>query len=145
MVDKRSGADSLMKNLYEKGNSGWYTDLFSSFENGLNGQLETSFHKTRKKALQNFQETGFPTTRHEEWKYTNLAPLLKHDFQIPAKTSVPDPETTAQKIEKFRLDSSENPFLVFIRGAIIWFTICILYLRLSFQEHSGAGRYTNIQ
>jgi Fe-S cluster assembly protein SufD len=28
-------------------------------------------------ALRRFAETGFPTTRHEDWRYTNLAPLIE--------------------------------------------------------------------
>lgn len=30
----------------------------------------------RQEALQQFAETGFPTTRHEDWKYTNLKPAM---------------------------------------------------------------------
>ncbi|HEX2138151.1 MAG TPA: Fe-S cluster assembly protein SufD [Woeseiaceae bacterium] len=29
----------------------------------------------RREALSRFRETGFPTPRHEDWKYTNLAPV----------------------------------------------------------------------
>jgi Fe-S cluster assembly protein SufD len=28
-------------------------------------------------ALRRFSETGFPTTRHEDWRYTNLAPMIE--------------------------------------------------------------------
>jgi len=31
----------------------------------------------RKQALTQFAATGFPTTRHEDWKYTNLAPAIE--------------------------------------------------------------------
>lgn len=31
----------------------------------------------RKEALARFAETGFPTTRHEDWRYTNLAPAIE--------------------------------------------------------------------
>ena len=34
----------------------------------------------RKKALARFEELGLPTTKHEEWKYTNLLPLSKSEF-----------------------------------------------------------------
>lgn len=30
----------------------------------------------RQQALARFRESGFPTTRHEDWKYTNLAPAV---------------------------------------------------------------------
>jgi Fe-S cluster assembly protein SufD len=31
----------------------------------------------RLEALRSFTETGFPTTRHEDWRYTNLAPIVE--------------------------------------------------------------------
>ena len=31
----------------------------------------------RLEALRSFSETGFPTTRHEDWRYTNLAPVVE--------------------------------------------------------------------
>ena len=38
-------------------------------------------HKIRKDAIERFAELGFPTTRLEEWKYTNVAPITKIPFQ----------------------------------------------------------------
>jgi Fe-S cluster assembly protein SufD len=35
----------------------------------------------RKAAISRFAALGFPTTRHEEWKYTNVAPLTRIPFQ----------------------------------------------------------------
>jgi len=32
---------------------------------------------SRLEALRCFSETGFPTTRHEDWRYTNLAPIIE--------------------------------------------------------------------
>jgi Fe-S cluster assembly protein SufD len=41
------------------------------------GQLPRDAHTpARRAALAQFRETGFPTTRHEDWKYTNLAPAI---------------------------------------------------------------------
>jgi Fe-S cluster assembly protein SufD len=44
------------------------------------------FKATRLAAAEEFQRVGFPTTRHEEWKYTNLTPLLK----TPLRSSHPE-------------------------------------------------------
>ena len=35
-----------------------------------------SLAPARKEALARFMETGFPTPRHEDWRYTNLAPAI---------------------------------------------------------------------
>lgn len=56
----------------------------------------------REKAFQQFRKTGFPSTKVEDWKYTNLTPFLKESFvtepgselaavpdSILAKTAVP--------------------------------------------------------
>lgn len=37
--------------------------------------------KLRQTAGMRFEELALPTTRHEEWKYTNIAPLLKVPFR----------------------------------------------------------------
>ena len=38
----------------------------------------------RSAALSRFATLGFPTVRQEEWKYTNIAPLTKIPFALPA-------------------------------------------------------------
>jgi Fe-S cluster assembly protein SufD len=37
---------------------------------------------TRKEAISAFQELGFPTTKHEEWKYTNLKNTIAKSYAI---------------------------------------------------------------
>ncbi|WP_299253662.1 Fe-S cluster assembly protein SufD [uncultured Cytophaga sp.] len=37
---------------------------------------------TRKEAISAFQQLGFPTTKHEEWKYTNLKTTLAKPYAI---------------------------------------------------------------
>jgi Fe-S cluster assembly protein SufD len=38
-------------------------------------------HQVRKEAMARFAALGFPTTRLEEWKYTNVAPIARIPFQ----------------------------------------------------------------
>ncbi len=40
----------------------------------------------RRKALSQFEQSGIPSTRHEEWKYLDLSPLTTTDF----RTATPD-------------------------------------------------------
>ncbi len=103
-----------MKKIYEKGNSDWYAEVFKIFENGLNGQLKTDFHQTRQNAMETFRQLGFPTTRHEEWKYTNLSSLLNHNFEI---SKVVDEDKLPYKdIDKHLFNDSGYPLLVFVNG-----------------------------
>ena len=58
----------------------WYSSNFEVFEESLNGEKLSQLHSLRKDALSNFKELEFPTQKDEEWKYTNISPLLKHNF-----------------------------------------------------------------
>ncbi len=37
----------------------------------------------RQEAMERFGEVGFPTTRHEDWRFTNVAPLSRMPFTAP--------------------------------------------------------------
>lgn len=86
---------------------------FLVFENELNGQAEGEIHSRRREAFDRFVKMGFPTKRDEEWKYTNLKPILKHDFRV----FVNDENTVDfSSIKKFFLNDVDTYKLVFIDG-----------------------------
>jgi Fe-S cluster assembly protein SufD len=90
----------------------WYVSAFSAFENRLNGSREIPFHDIRRSALSKFAELGFPGRRDEDWKYTNVSPLLKHKFRMadrPAKVS-------ADTVQKFTFKGMTKNVLVFVNG-----------------------------
>lgn len=41
---------------------------------------ESWFHRVRKEAIARFAELGFPTTRLEEWRFTNVDPIARMPF-----------------------------------------------------------------
>lgn len=53
---------------------------FAGLEEKL-GRNGNWLRDTRKKAIARFNELGFPTTKLEEWKYTNVAPVTKIPFE----------------------------------------------------------------
>lgn len=53
----------------------WALASFRAWENGMNGEAHTEFHAIRRAALKAFAEKGFPTTRQEEWRFTNVQPI----------------------------------------------------------------------
>jgi len=59
----------------------WYLSNFEVFQKSLNGEAGSHIHAIRKAAIARFAELGFPTTRDEEWKYTDVAPLTKVPFE----------------------------------------------------------------
>lgn len=54
---------------------------FARLEERLERDGDSWLHKIRKDAIGRFAELGFPTTRLEEWKYTNVAPIARIPFQ----------------------------------------------------------------
>ncbi len=58
----------------------WYISHFEAFERTLNGESASPLHQLRREGLEKLTASGFPTNRHEEWKYTNVGPILKTDF-----------------------------------------------------------------
>ncbi|MFQ5822233.1 MAG: SufD family Fe-S cluster assembly protein, partial [Candidatus Heimdallarchaeota archaeon] len=90
----------------------WYVSNFERFENRLDGSSKIPFHKTRKTAISRFSELGFPTSRHEEWKYTNVAPILAHKFKL-----VTEPVKLPKiRMNEFLFDGLTGNQLVFVNG-----------------------------
>lgn len=90
----------------------YFINQFDEFEKSLNGEKTTEFHQLRKSAISNFQELSFPTQKNEEWKYTNISSLLKHNF-LPAKSKE---IVSSEIINKFLFDRLEHSLLVFVNG-----------------------------
>jgi len=58
----------------------WYVDRFKQYEDKLNGERNTSYHRMRKQAIQKFSDIGFPQHRDEEWRFTNIKPIVSQQF-----------------------------------------------------------------
>ncbi len=86
---------------------------FLVFENELNGHSNKYIHKTRQEAFKVFEKQGFPTKRDEEWKYTNLKPILKQDFKVFHRG-----ENTIdfKDVRRYFLSDVDSYKLVFIDG-----------------------------
>jgi Fe-S cluster assembly protein SufD len=92
----------------------WYRPHFENFERTLNGASGTAVHAERRKAFSTFLELGFPTTRDEEWRFTNVAPLAASRFQpVPGETVAPI-EGTA--LHRFMFGGLRCNRLVFVDG-----------------------------
>jgi Fe-S cluster assembly protein SufD len=65
-----------------------YLSNFAQFEKRLGRNGDSWLGGVRKEAIGRFAELGFPTTKKEEWKFTNVAPIARIPFQLAE--SVPD-------------------------------------------------------
>src|SRR5436309_7375347 len=58
-----------------------YLSNFARFEKESTADGQLWVHRLRKAAMKRFTELGFPTTRNEDWKFTNVAPIAKIPFR----------------------------------------------------------------
>ncbi len=66
---------------------------FEIFESKLNGQSKSYLHTLRKNAIEKFKTVEFPTLKDEEWRYTNVKPILQTDFTPAVNLEQPAPST----------------------------------------------------
>lgn len=92
----------------------FYIENFKTYEGKLNGDSKSFLHQIRKDALKQFAETSFPTLRNEEWKYTDVTPIVKQNF-TPAVNSVSE-KFTKEQINKFLFKDFDCHLLVFVNG-----------------------------
>jgi Fe-S cluster assembly protein SufD len=94
-----------------------YLSLFQQQEPALAAASPSWMGPIRKAAIHRFAELGFPTTKNEEWKYTNVSPIARIPFQ-PATggatgrvdvSLLPLPNDPARELDSIRL--------VFVNGS----------------------------
>ncbi len=91
----------------------WYLTNFDIFEKKLNGESKAPLHDIRKKAIAQVKESGFPTIRDEEWRFTNVKPITQTEFE-PVKETAED--VSADTLKPYLLDHVTNHLLVFVNG-----------------------------
>src|SRR5580692_3609523 len=64
--------------LYEEVVNGYNTRSVSDAAEGESADLR----RARQSAFEKFRLLGFPTIRHEDWKYTNLNRFLKEEYAV---------------------------------------------------------------
>lgn len=91
-----------------------YLSHFAELEARLAGHRLPWLQRIREAAISHFAELGFPTTRQEEWRFTNVAPLTKIAFQ-PADGLELD-GVTAGALKRFTFGGLDCTQLVFVNG-----------------------------
>ncbi len=88
--------------------------LLTSFRDNeelMNGERKSPLHQLRRSALKQFEQLGFPTIRHEEWKYSSVNGLLKEDFGLDTSSNL-----TAEDLIPLEIPNLEGNLLYFING-----------------------------
>jgi Fe-S cluster assembly protein SufD len=108
-----------------KEKEGIYLASFMELEDRLAASAPAWLHEVRRAAIESFAENGFPTTRQEEWRNTNIAPIAAVPFQLattPSERGHPfappragSADTAAGRVPVLLADLG-CPRLVFING-----------------------------
>lgn len=84
---------------------------FQAATASLNGSLSKPFNQIRKAAFDTFEGLGFPSTKHEEWKYSNVKGITNSSFNLhPAAT------VTEEDLAQMPIPNLEGNILYFING-----------------------------
>ena len=78
------------------------------------GENEPSWlRRLRENAFARFEELGFPTTKHEEWKYTNVAPIAKTSFENQQGSI----KLNRAQLQRFFYEEAQSSRLVCVNGS----------------------------
>lgn len=84
--------------------------LKANFENNISKASPLLVEKT-KHAFELFESLGFPTTRNEDWKYTNFQPVLKKPFSVNYS-----PTITNDELKHLVYPTLEGNILLIVNG-----------------------------
>ena len=85
----------------------------ADFKQLQNIKKDDWFSKQRQSAFNIFQESGFPSTRKENWKYTDVKPIAKNLFSNIANGNV---VINDDEIDAILFKELECIELVFVNG-----------------------------
>jgi Fe-S cluster assembly protein SufD len=91
-----------------------YLASFAELEKHLPAKWPDSLGRLRAVAIDRFGELGFPTLRDEEWRFTNLAPLVQIPFRPASHFDLPADE--ARKLEQVAFSAGDRCRIVFVNG-----------------------------
>jgi Fe-S cluster assembly protein SufD len=74
--------------------------------------------RLRENAMARFEELGFPTTKDEEWKYTNVASIARTPFTPLVLEGTPADPTAANELARFGIAETKDSQLIFVNGRL---------------------------
>ena len=63
-----------------------YAGQLESLQSSEDDRAPAWLKSLRREAFREFETLGFPTTRNEDWKYTNVAPIARQSFALAGRT-----------------------------------------------------------
>ncbi|OBX23580.1 MULTISPECIES: Fe-S cluster assembly protein SufD [Bizionia] len=75
--------------------------------------IDSPVHDIRSEAIKTFETNGFPGKKDEDWKYTSLKSVLKHDYSVfPKQENALD----YQDVKKYFIHDIDTYKIVFVDG-----------------------------
>jgi Fe-S cluster assembly protein SufD len=89
-----------------------FVDQYQAFASNGAARAPAWLKRVREEALERFTALGFPTTRQEKWRFTNVKPITQHAFALArdAETLVPE------QLDPYFLPIEGGARLVFVNG-----------------------------
>lgn len=84
----KSNSGLIRNDMNTKVADSLYEQLVSTFQELESVQEPSSLKAIRQTAFERFQQEGFPTVKHEEWKYTNLHTLVNKAYLLNSDVEV---------------------------------------------------------
>ncbi|MBI4367878.1 MAG: Fe-S cluster assembly protein SufD [Candidatus Omnitrophica bacterium] len=94
-----------------------YLNAFESLQGRGNGGNPSWVREAQREAIGRFAKLGFPTTREEAWKYTNVTPIAETSFRLPSLQ--PQIELSNDQISPFLFGQQNWHRLVFLNGSFV--------------------------
>ncbi len=88
------------------------TDLLATDFERLNGVARASLTTLRRAAFDRFGQLGYPTTRHEQWKYTSVKPIAEAALRLADAPLTPPHQ---RELAEYVFSDDEHR-LVFVNG-----------------------------
>jgi len=92
-----------------------YVAAFHEQAESQRGKMPAWVEDLRRRAIEHFEMVGFPTTDVEDYKYTNVAPIARGNFQ-PASEAQAKNLIDGQTLERFVYPEAKRSRLAFVNG-----------------------------
>ena len=92
-----------------------YEEAFKALQQQRVSKSASWLSRLRENAMQRFEELGFPTTKDEDWKYTNVAAIARTDF---SQTEIKSSGSDIKALDAFNVPEAASSQFVFVNGIL---------------------------
>lgn len=104
---------SLISKERDANTKAWLEVLFKAYEADVNGLKDHPITAFRKEAFLKLKEERFPTRKDEDWKYTNVGPILKSAYQKGTEVAIDEAQ-----LDNYLFDDLDVTRIVIVNGIL---------------------------